>query len=604
MNQVDRGRREARSIRRLYSLMALHWITAAVLVSAEGRPPNILLILTDDQGWGDIASHGNPLIDTPTMDRLAARGARFERFYVSPVCAPTRASLLTGRYHLRTGVHGVTRGYETMRSEEVTLAEYLKTAGYATGCFGKWHNGAHMPEHPNGQGFEEFFGFCAGHWNNYFDTELERNGRPVRTSGYLTDVLTHEALEFVRKNRERPFLCYLSYNAPHSPFQVPDRCFDKYKSRGLDDTLSSVYGMVENVDENIARLLTALHDLDLESETIVVFLTDNGPNTERFNGGMKGRKGSVQEGGVRVPCFLSWPGHIQAGVSIPQIASHIDLLPTLLDLCRQPAPTQPPLDGLSLVPLLEGKVDDWPDRLIFSHQFRGDQVKPVAGSVRSQRWRAANTGSGWELYDMVSDPAQARDLAKSEAEVLDGLRQSYEEWFADVTGAGFEVVPIQIGRVDAAAVTLPGHEAFLFPENGKGIRYRGQQGWANDWITGWTGMEAYPWWDVEVTSPGRYEVSLLYACAEQDVGVTVVVEIGGRRLATKVEQPWSPRVMPTPDRVPRKEVVEQTWGTLNAGVIDLETGRTQLAIRAVEMRGAQVIDLKAVRVQTLDSAGD
>ncbi|HEX6984931.1 MAG TPA: sulfatase-like hydrolase/transferase, partial [Planctomycetaceae bacterium] len=222
--------------RTLLSVLAL----TPALAPAEDRP-NVLLILTDDQGWGDIGSHGNEAVDTPNLDRLAGQGARFERFFVDPLCAPTRAALLTGRYSLRSGVHGVTRGHETMRTEEVTLAELFRDAGYATGCFGKWHNGRHYPNHPNGQGFDEFFGFCGGHWNNYFDTTLERNAEPVRTTGFITDVLTDEAIGFVRRNKDRPFFCYVPYNAPHWPPQVPDRYFEKYKARGLDDETATAY---------------------------------------------------------------------------------------------------------------------------------------------------------------------------------------------------------------------------------------------------------------------------------------------------------------------------------------------------------------------------
>ena len=306
-------------------------------VSGEPRPrasrPNVLLIMTDDQGWGDVRSHGNDKIDTPVQDAFAAQAARFERFYVSPVCAPTRASLLTGRYHLRTGTAWVTRGLETMRCEEVTLAEILKQAGYATGCFGKWHNGAHYPHHPNGQGFDEFFGFCAGNWNNYFDTHLEHNGKSVTTGGFITDVLTDAAMAFIEEHKDRPFFCYVPYNAPHGPFQVPDRYFEKYKKRGLDDKTAAVYGMVENVDDNLDRLLHKLDELKLTDNTIVLFLTDNGPNGKRYNGGMKGTKGSVDEGGVRVPLFIRWPGQINPGITVKPIAAHIDLLPTIVELC-------------------------------------------------------------------------------------------------------------------------------------------------------------------------------------------------------------------------------------------------------------------------------
>ncbi|HLL95021.1 MAG TPA: sulfatase-like hydrolase/transferase, partial [Spirosoma sp.] len=231
--------------------------SVVLLVAPAYRPvgdrPNVLFILTDDQGWGDLGLHGNPHVETPHLDQLARDGAQFERFFVSPLCAPTRASLLTGRYHLRTGTVSVTGGWERMNADEQTLAEIFKQNGYATGCFGKWHNGEHYPEDPIGQGFDEFLGFCAGHWNNYFDTELQHNDEMVPTRGFITDVLTDAAIGFIENNKEKPFFCYLPYNAPHSPFQVPDRYFDKCKARGLDDQNACVYGMVENLDDNIGR---------------------------------------------------------------------------------------------------------------------------------------------------------------------------------------------------------------------------------------------------------------------------------------------------------------------------------------------------------------
>src|SRR4030095_1574895 len=324
--------------------------------------PTLVLIVADDMGWGDVRSHGNDRLDTPVLDKLAADGARFNRFFVSPVCAPTRASLLTGRYHPRTGVAWVTRGLETMRSEELTLAEALRDAGYATGCFGKWHNGAHYPHSPGGQVFDEFLGFCAGHWNNYFHTTLEHNGRPFKTNGYITDVLTDAAIAFIDKQRGRPFFCYIPYNAPHGPFQVPERYFSKYKRRGLDAKTAAIYGMVENIDDNVGRILKQLEAARLTDRTIVPFLTDNGPNGERYNGGMKGIKGSVHEGGVRVPLFIRWPGRIRPGTTVENIAAHIDLFPTLLELCGLSEPRTLSLDGISLVPLLEGKSDGWPER--------------------------------------------------------------------------------------------------------------------------------------------------------------------------------------------------------------------------------------------------
>lgn len=268
---------------------------AGVTLCADERHPNVLIVLTDDQGFGDITAHGNPHVRTPHLDHFADSEARFDRFFVSPVCAPTRASLLTGRYHLRTGVSGVTRGYENMRTEEVTIAELFRLAGYATACFGKWHNGRHMPLHPNGQGFEEFVGFCGGHWNTYFDPPLEHNGKPIEREGYIADILTDEAIRFIGNQGDKPWLCYLAFNTPHSPWRVPDKYWDHYENLGLDTQAQCAYAMVENIDDNFARLLDTVDTMGAKN-TIVLFLTDNGANSDRFNAGMKGRKGSVDEG--------------------------------------------------------------------------------------------------------------------------------------------------------------------------------------------------------------------------------------------------------------------------------------------------------------------
>ena len=351
-------------------VLSLGWAQhASAGPAAADRKPNVLLIMTDDQGYGDLRLHGNAKIDTPVLDRLAGESTRFDRFFVCPLCTPTRASLLSGRYYLRTGVASVTRGLETMRSEEVTIAEVLKGGGYATGCFGKWHLGEHYPNHPNGQGFDEFFGMPTGHWDNYFDPRLEHNGRMVATRGYITDVLTDAGVRFIEQQRDRPFFCYVPYNAPHTPLQVPDALFDKYKARGLDDRAAAIYGMVENIDGNVGRLLRKLDALKLAGNTIVIFLSDNGPEGpegSRYNAGMRGMKGRVHEGGVRVPLFVRWPGRIPRGKVVKQIAAHVDLLPTIAELCGVPLPRTQPLDGRSLAGLLMAKGQDWPDRMIFT----------------------------------------------------------------------------------------------------------------------------------------------------------------------------------------------------------------------------------------------
>ncbi len=592
---------------RLYAILmwVLLWLGLMGSTLAVGKQPNILLILTDDQGWGDLHSHGNDPLDTPNLDRLAEQGARFDRFYVHPVCAPTRAAMLTGRYPLRGGVHGVTRAYETLRSEEVTIAEILKSAGYATGGFGKWHNGAHYPHHPLGQGFDEFFGFCAGHWNTYFDPVLEHNGQPIQTRGYITDVLTDAAMRFIEANRKRPFFCYIPFNAPHSPWQVPDKYFDKYKARGLDDTTACAYGMIENLDENIARLLAKLDELKLSDDTVVVFFTDNGPNSDRYNGEMRGRKGSVDEGGVRVPCFVRWPSHIPRGTKIAPIAGDVDLLPTLLDLCGVNIPTGLRLDGQSLAPLLKGlgrdPLAEPGDRMMFTH-WSGSLVKPQGGAVRTQRWLATFVKQ-WQLYDMHSDPLQRKDIAGDDPQELSRLKTAYEQWFSAVTRRGFDPIPTEIGHKGWDRVELYGHEAQLVAPGGltqagqeRGIRYFGHAGWAHEWITGWTDTKASAHWPIKVVRQGRYRVSVLYACAANQVGTKIRVDVGGHSLEAAVAKVFDSPLKPLPDRVKRAEAAERDWAEQVLGETELPIGQADLVVRMPQIPGPAAIDLKAVRL--------
>ncbi len=568
-------------------------LVLALVLSAgggQGKKPNVLLVIADDMGWGDVRSHGNDHVDTPVLDRLAADGARFQRFFVSPVCAPTRASLLTGRYSLRTGVHGVTRGWETMRAEEVTLAEVLREAGYATGAFGKWHNGAHWPNHPRAQGFGEFLGFCGGHWNNYFDTSLERDGEVVRTRGYITDVLADAAIGFLEKHRARPFFCYVPFNAPHSPFQAPDRLFEKYKARGFDDRAACVHAMVENVDQNVGRLLAKLDELGLAKDTIVLFLTDNGPNTDRYNGGMKGRKGSVHEGGIRVPLFVRWPGRIKAGTVVAEIAAHIDVLPTVLEMCGVALPKGSAVDGRSLVPLLEGRGEGWPERMLFVHREPADRPLSGDGSVRTSRHRLVTQGKGAELSDMIDDPGQQKNIASLKPDVVEKLRGAYEEWLRDVTRRPPERPSVEVGHDEMRTVELPAPEAWLKG----GLRWKGGAGYANDWITNWGSTQDEAAWEIDVATAARFDITLLYTCPAADAGSRIRVEAGGKSVEAVLERAHDPAPLPSPDRVPRGEVYEKEWGALAMGALDLPRGRTRLVVRALAKPGASVMDLKAV----------
>ncbi len=316
---------------------------------ARDSTPNVVVILTDDQGWGDLSINGNTNFQTPQIDSLAKQGARFDRFYVCPVCSPTRAEFLTGRYHPRGGVWSTSTGGERLDLDERTIAQVFKAAGYNTAAYGKWHNGSQYPYHPNARGFDDYYGFLSGHWGDYFSPQLEHNGKIVQGNGFTADDFTDHAIDFITQHRNDPFFVYLAFNTPHAPMQVPDPYWDSFKERpieqrGRDSAKEDVeftraaLAMVKNVDDNVGRLLQALDKYNLTNDTIVVFFCDNGPNAERYNGDMKGRKGSTDEGGVRSPLHVRWPAKIKAGTEVTQIAGAIDLLPTLADLAVLKSP--------------------------------------------------------------------------------------------------------------------------------------------------------------------------------------------------------------------------------------------------------------------------
>jgi arylsulfatase A len=553
--------------------------------------------LTDDQGWGDLSLHGNRFVETPNLDRLAHSGAQFERFFVSPLCAPTRASLLTGRYHLRTGTVSVTQGWERMRSDELTLAEVFRQNGYATGCFGKWHNGEHAPEDPNGQGFDEFLGFCAGHWNNYFDTELQHNDRMVATKGFITDVLADAALAFISKNKSRPFFCYVPFNAPHSPHQVPDRYFDKYKAKGLNDEEASIYGMVENIDDNVGRLLARLDQLGLAQNTIVVFATDNGPNGHRFNGNMKGIKGSVDEGGVRVPLFVRWPDKIHPQTRIRPNAAHIDLLPTLIDLCGLHFTPAHPLDGRSLSSLLLGRSDTLADRMLFTHvagmSDKGLPAEP--GGVRTAQYRLVRQRGQSLLYDILRDAGQTTDVAADQPQQVHRLQAAYDRWFTDVAQS---IQVVRSAPVAARRVLLQAPEARF----SSGIRYKQGNGWANDWLINWQSPADSIWWDVVVERPGVYQISLQYTAPAVAQGAVVTVTAGKETRQQTLPGGFDPPLKPSPDRVPRKEVYEKSWAWLTLGKLELPAGTHRLLLQATSVPKGQVADVKALLLTALGSS--
>lgn len=467
----------------------LAWCIAAALVVAfpaysadTSRRPNVVLIISDDQGFGDLGCHGNPKIRTPYLDRLASESTELSYFYVCPVCAPTRSSLLTGRYNYRTGAVDTALGRAMMYPTEVTLAQMLSKAGYRTGIFGKWHLGDNYPMRPMDKGFQESLVLKGGgigqpsdppDGSSYFDPILQHNGTQVKTAGYCSDVYTNAACKFIDANRQQPFFVYLAFNAPHVPLQVPDADYQEYRRLNLAlsefpasgfpvqpkydaDITAKVYGMVTNLDRNIGRLLAKLEELKLADDTIVIFLTDNGPQQPRYNAGMHGIKGTVYDGGIRVPFFIRWPKNVPAGRKIDRVAAHIDVTPTLLDACAVEKPAQVKMDGISLLPLLKGATAELPDRTLFFQWHRGNKPEQYrACAARAPRWKLVQpVGMGatafannprFELYDMKADPFEQRDLAAEQPQIVERLKQEYEVWFKDVSSHGYPPARIHLG---------------------------------------------------------------------------------------------------------------------------------------------------------------
>lgn len=555
------------------------------------RPPNIVAILADDQGWGDLSVHGNTNLATPHIDSLARAGALFERFYVCSVCAPTRAEFLTGRYHPRCGVRGVSTGAERMNLDETTVADTFRSAGYATGAFGKWHNGSQHPYHPNARGFDEYYGFTSGHWGHYFDPPLDHNGRPVRGQGYITDDLTTRAMGFIERHRARPFFCYLPYNTPHSPMQVPDGFYRKFaglqprlrhRDPAREDLLMTraALAMCENIDWNVGRVLARLRELDLERETIVLYFSDNGPNSWRWNGGMKGRKGSLDEGGLRVPFLIRWPGRIRGGSRVTRIAGAVDLLPTLADMAGVSLVSRKPLDGKSLRPLLEGGSErDWPGRMLFSASPRGTV------SVVTQQYRLDSQG---QLFDLTSDPGQQRDIAAEKPEVAARLREAAARWAKEALPQSPDGRPFTVGY--APYTVLPARDGV--PAGGI---ERSSPHPNCSFFRHWTTTEDRIAWDIEVGESAEYEAEIHYTCPAADTGATVELSFGNARVTGKIAPAHDPPLVGAEaDRVKRIESFVKDFRPLRLGVIRLAKGRGKLTLRALDIPGTQVADIRSV----------
>ncbi len=582
-------------------LLLVYRLTAAT-------QPNVIVILADDAGWGDYSFNGNRQLATPNIDALAKAGAHFDRFFVQPVCSPTRSEFLTGRYHRRLGVTGVSTGHERMNLDEKTFADSFKAAGYVTGIFGKWHNGSQWPYHPLARGFDTFWGYTSGHWGEYFDAPLEHNGVMKTSKGYIVDVLTEKALQFIDRNKGKPFLCYVPFTTPHSPWSVPPEDWNRFKDKPITQTATQpalekldetrcAQAMLENQDRNVGRILAKLKELNLENDTIVVYFSDNGPNGNRWTGGMKGTKASTDEGGVRSPLFIRWPGKIAAGSQVKPIAGAIDLSPTLHGLASVKRIGDKPLDGRDLAPLLRTGLDaDWAPRYIFNSWANNV-------SVRTQTHRLDNAGN---LFDMIADPGQTTPIQTKQPELAKELITAVTDWRKELgiattaaskgkgkggPGNGVDPRPLAIGYREFPITMLPARDG-----EPRGEMRRSGRAPNSSYFVNWTKAEDSAVWNIEVVTAGTYIVTLDYTCPAADVGSKLELSFEGTLLKGKVTEAWDPPLLADQDVVPRGtgESVMKVFRSMTLGEVRLEPGKGELKLRATDIPGKSVMDLRRV----------
>ena len=486
----------------------------------SGRKPNVIVIMTDDMGYGDVGINGNTMLKTPHLDELATQSVRMTDFHVDPTCAETRAALMTGRYSCRTGVWHTINGRSILREDELTMAEVFEHNGYATGIFGKWHLGDNYPFMPWHRGFQESLIHGGGGvtqtpdlWrNDYYDDTYFRNGKPEPQKGYCTDVFFDATLEFVNQNRDKPFFAYLATNAAHGPYLCPDKFSQPYLDQGVEKTMSAFYGMIASIDENVGKLCKKLTEWDLDRDTILIFMSDNG--TARgmlkpaalekgyawtgFNGGFSGTKSSNQEGGHRIPFFVRWPaGKIGGGNENATLTSHFDLLPSFVDMCELKMPREVKFDGQSLKELWltpDGETDLTNRTLVVHSQRVETPVKWKRCSVMKQNWRLIN---GKYLYDLETDRAQKKDISKQHPKIVAELRSSYDAWWDSVSEKFSQYVRIPLGSQAEPDVLLTCHDWHAT---------EGEVPWNQGKIR--SDLSSNGFWAVDVMQPGKYEITL------------------------------------------------------------------------------------------------
>lgn len=427
---------------------------------SNGKRPNIILVMTDDQGYGDLGCHGHPFLKTPNLDKLYAQSTRFTDFHVSPTCSPTRSALMSGRAPFKNGVTHTILERERMALTSTTIAEVLKTAGYTTGIFGKWHLGDDDAYQPDRRGFDEVFIHGAGgigqnypatcndappnKENRYFDPVIKHNNTFVKTEGYCTDVFFQQALSWIKHSKNKPFFAYISTNAPHGPYIVADKYKAMYQGK-CSDKSAAFFGMITNIDDNMGLLMKKLDEWDLANDTLLIFMTDNGSAAGTYNYGMKGKKNSVNEGGSRVPLFFRLGGKIKPGVDVDRLARHYDMFPTLAEFAGAKIPKGYDLDGRSLMSLIDNPKANWKDRYTFFHKGRWnkkgapgrwgegntepDNAKYTSFAVRSEKWRLVGKD---QLYNIETDPGEQKNVIADHPEIAKKMLNAYDAWWDEV----------------------------------------------------------------------------------------------------------------------------------------------------------------------------
>ena len=558
-----------------------------VSCSRISEKPNFIIILTDDQGWGDLELTGNPVLKTPNLNNLADSGSLFNSFYVSPVCSPTRSEILTGNYHPRTGVIDVSEGGERINLDQKLISDYFKENNYKTAFFGKWHNGQQYPYHPNSRGFDEFIGYCSGHIGEYFNAELEHNGKFFKSDGYLTDYITDNTIDFIESNDNSPFFVFLSINTPHSPMQIGDEWWSRFEELNAEElslkdltakesdkafgasnnnTLvnhtKAAYAMIENIDWNVGRIMKSLLKSKKHENTVVIFLGDNGPNGNRWNDSLKGRKGSTDEGGVRSPLIFSYPKVNELkGKQINHISSSIDILPTLLDIADIEYDNS--IDGISLMPFLLKKTS-YDERIIYSH-WKGNV------SLRFKEYRLDKDN---KLFNVVDDKSQIFPLNNDSIKKY--LVKKKNDWIDEVlnTSLSDEKRPFTIsGNLNVNNV-LPARDSYFSGGIKRSNRY------PNDsFLTNWSKSDSI-YWPIQVLNDGLYSLRIFINANSESINSELIVSTNNSNADGRVNKVFISdlRGMEN-DRVPRIESYLKDFDAIDLNPIYLTKQSKYLSIK-------------------------